>query len=209
MSKNWSEKLGLIALIGGINEGDSGSCTPNRDSLKSTLLFFASFFDESRFLEKLRKGMTVPAAKYQTTVSPTLKMSDGSPSRSPFHPQPPQDDHDARERAYYDRQHNAIAVESDDLPTNLQRSGARVYPAGKSPMLASAAMDAFEDSDPEEDPSDAGDPDLAVYFGAYGLPTHSQIAICRTYANHLAARVRATRGPGKKRRTSDFEENAE
>lgn len=50
--------------------------------------------------------------------------------------------------------------------------------AGKRPLAA-----AFEEEGEEQ-------PDLAEYFASFGLAHESQIAMCRTYANYLAALTR-------------------
>lgn len=45
-------------------------------------------------------------------------------------------------------------------------------------------------------------PDLAVYFAEFGLTEQQQIAMCRTYANYLAQKVRAAM---KEKRTESAE----
>jgi len=48
------------------------------------------------------------------------------------------------------------------------------------------------------------EPDLAAYFAEFeGLTEASQVAICRTYANYLAARTR--REPVKRRKRSAWQ----
>lgn len=49
-----------------------------------------------------------------------------------------------------------------------------------------------------QEPMDEDDGvDLKVYFDHYGLNNFQQIAVCRTYANHLAAKL-PKRGPARK-----------
>lgn len=56
--------------------------------------------------------------------------------------------------------------------------------------------DEEQDYEGEED----GEPDLRSYFSQWDLAPGDQIALCRTYANHLSAAMRPkTRGPYKKR----------
>lgn len=68
--------------------------------------------------------------------------------------------------------------DSGDEEPKLRRSGAF---AGKRPRNL---FGDFEEADVEQSP------DLASYFAQFGLPNESQIAMCRTYANYLAALTR-------------------
>jgi len=81
-----------------------------------------------------------------------------------------------------------VQAESEDERTALKITRGRAFSGGvggKSPW----APVAYEE------------PDLAEYFAQYeGLTEASQIAICRTFANYLAARAR--REPVKRRRRS-------
>lgn len=57
-----------------------------------------------------------------------------------------------------------------------------------------------EEQDYEGDEQEQGEPDLRTYFSQWDLAPGDQIALCRTYANHLSAAMRPkTRGPYKKR----------
>lgn len=59
-------------------------------------------------------------------------------------------------------------------------------PAGKGVKRPRAALPL------EEEERDV--PDLADYLGSFNLLKKQQVAICRTYANHLAAALRAVEG---------------
>ncbi len=81
---------------------------------------------------------------------------------------------------------SSVGSESDNeegscevLPRELTRSV-----AGKRPRQV-----LFEEEEGwgSEEP---GEPDLALYFGRFGLERESQVAMCRTYANYLAALAR-------------------
>ena len=91
-----------------------------------------------------------------------------------------------------------------DLPRNLQQSGAGIF-AGKAPRSAETYFGAFEDDPEDESDASAAEPDLSIYFASFGLSTHSQIALCRTYANHLAARARSLSQAQKRQRTLEPE----
>lgn len=73
------------------------------------------------------------------------------------------------------------------MPRSLERSYAM-----KQPMV-------YEDEEQE--------PDLAGYFAQFDLEDPSVIAICRTFANYLAARQpKKSRGPYQKRARKEKEE---
>lgn len=74
------------------------------------------------------------------------------------------------------------SIEDDEDVAPLHRSGAF---AGKAPWSLADLADEAEGSEDE--------PDLASYFSKFGLDPSSQIAMCRTYANYLAALVRPKR----------------
>ncbi len=71
-------------------------------------------------------------------------------------------------------------------PTPLRRSFAV---AGKRPMAAAFGV---ESSEADEQP------DLGAYFASFGLAHASQIAMCRTYANYLAAMTRPKKYKSRK-----------
>lgn len=77
------------------------------------------------------------------------------------------------------------------------------------PMGYIERRDLYAEEEYSEDPEDVGAPDVQTYLKQFGLSNQQEIAICRTYANMLSAKVRSVpRGPYKKRsRTSqrDFE----
>ncbi len=43
----------------------------------------------------------------------------------------------------------------------------------------------------EEDRDAMAQPDLGEYFGQWEMPASSEIALCRTYANYLASKMKA------------------
>lgn len=73
-------------------------------------------------------------------------------------------------------------VEDEDHPRTY--SGA----AGKAPRHLSQKVEEVE-----EDSDDPGAPNLAEYFAQFELAPQSVIAMCRTYANCLAATLRAAK----------------
>lgn len=74
--------------------------------------------------------------------------------------------------------------EEEDAGRSLQRSQAFIetQKGFKRPF--------FLEAEEEEEELCDGTPDLAEYFAKFGLPNESQIAMCRTYANYLAALTR-------------------
>ncbi len=51
----------------------------------------------------------------------------------------------------------------------------------------------MEPQQEEEDLDVLGQPDLGEYFGQWQIPPTAEIALCRTYANYLASKMKAAR----------------
>lgn len=100
--------------------------------------------------------------------------------------------------------------EEDEVPRVLRRANALVGGKRPSSMNAYAPRSESESEgndsgsgEGDEPEGDRGDIDLALYFARFQLPPTSQIALCRTYANYLAALARPTRvagGPGSSKK---------
>lgn len=93
----------------------------------------------------------------------------------------------------------ALREEEDDVEQDSREAWPSSY-AGKAP-LGSAGFPVpvrSEESDVDIDLIDRDeDPDLDRYFGQWpDITAANRIAICRTYANHLAAVTRTTRTRG-------------
>ncbi len=75
-------------------------------------------------------------------------------------------------------------VDEEEVPRPLKRSA-----AGKGIM----DLRCEEDYEEELDVDVMGQPDLGDYFGQWAIPPSSEIALCRTYANYLASKIKAAR----------------
>ncbi len=82
--------------------------------------------------------------------------------------------------------------EEDEVPRPLKRQN-----AGMSPLLTQdrlmASLRCSEQWENPEDEAVMAQPDLGEYFGQWEMPPSSEIALCRTYANYLASKLKAVR----------------
>jgi len=95
------------------------------------------------------------------------------------------------------RARSPLPVPRSDLPsTGLKRTTSSY--AMKQPLsLLQSALDEEEDADA------LGEPDIGAYLRQFNLPDHSQISLCRTWSNYLAAKHRPT-SYKKKARTVNY-----
>lgn len=95
-------------------------------------------------------------------------------------------------------------VVDDEVPNPLKRSAATV--GFKQPYSPYGPNEEHEDdaegfygggcSDEEDDMDiqEGEEPDLAAFFGMFPwIEDHSQIALCRTYANYMANKIKTRR----------------
>lgn len=96
----------------------------------------------------------------------------------------------------------------DELKANTLQNSKRVRVEGDSPDPQSVDQDDLEcdeEFDEEDQSSEHGQEpmdeeegvDLKAYFDHFGLNNFQQISLCRTWANHLAAKL-PKRGPAMK-----------
>ncbi len=77
--------------------------------------------------------------------------------------------------------------EEDEVPRPLKRQN-----AGKGLLSLQSSVRCQEKYEEEEDQAVLGQPDLGDYFGRWEMPPSSEIALCRTYANYLASKLKAS-----------------
>lgn len=81
-------------------------------------------------------------------------------------------------------------VEQDDVPNVLKRSAAFKAPYNPYEDLGEFEGDE-DDMDEEDDIAEGEEPDLRAFFSMFPwIEEHSQIALCRTYANYLANKIK-------------------
>lgn len=110
------------------------------------------------------------------------------------------------QRAAWAREQRALLKAGEELPPTVPYDGEYGEWGNDEVYLSDPEGD--EPMEEEEEGDDLGEPDLRSYFAQWGLAPGDQIALCRTYANHLSAALRpATRGPYKKKRTAEDAED--
>lgn len=80
-------------------------------------------------------------------------------------------------------------IDEDELADSFEYGGEPEPPKVAEKRPRSTYIDLLANEEDEED----DDPDLAGYLAMFNIDDHAKIAVCRAYANYLAARMRKTK----------------